>query len=194
MRKIKPNIFPKIKSQVKALKTTRTAKITFGLNAALCQQAENWLNSQWVQHDYTHNSLSELIRRSLQTYQEGEIEINLTERDKYAPKREITIRFGSVPDLLNFYYSLPYSQRTAIIEGSLAGYLEKLNAKELEKYVKVIERKPKIESKPKLIPYYPLNFICDNCGDEYRQDTAYSYARSLDEINDYRTYCRGCVR
>jgi len=41
MRKIRNNIFPKIKSQVKNVKTARTAKITFALNADLCQQAEN---------------------------------------------------------------------------------------------------------------------------------------------------------
>lgn len=182
----------KVKSQIKPLKTTRTAKITFALNANLCQQAENWLNSQWTQHDYTYSSLSELIRKGLQAYQEGEIEINLTERDKNAPKREITVRFGSNPDLLNFYYSLPYSQRTAIIEESLQVYLEKLNAKELEKYVKVIEPKPKPQ--PKLTPYYLLNFICDKCGDEYEEDTAYSYAPSVKEINEYYTYCWECVK
>ena len=116
----------KIKSQVKALKTTRAAKITFALNANLCQQAENWLNSQWSQHDYNYKSLSELIRKSLTAYQEGKININPNERDKHAPKREITIRFFNT-DLLNFYYSLSYSQRTAIIEESLREYLDKLN-------------------------------------------------------------------
>jgi vacuolar-type H+-ATPase subunit E/Vma4 len=115
----------KIKSQVKAPKTTRTAKITFALNANLCQQAENWLNSQWSQYDYTYKSLSELIRKSLTAYQEGKININPNERDKHAPKREITIRFFNT-DLLNFYYSLPYSQRTAIIEESLREYLDKI--------------------------------------------------------------------
>jgi hypothetical protein len=43
MRKIKSSLFPKIKSQAK---TNRTAKITFALNADLCQQAENVLESQ----------------------------------------------------------------------------------------------------------------------------------------------------
>jgi hypothetical protein len=127
MRKIRSNIFPKIKSQFKAPKTNQTSRITFALNANLCQQAENWLNSQWSQYDYTYKSLSELIRKSLTAYQEGEIEINLIERSKYSPKREINVRFGLVPDLLNFYYSLPYSQRTAIVEESLSGYLDKIN-------------------------------------------------------------------
>jgi hypothetical protein len=116
----------KIKSQIKPTKTTRTVKITFALNADLCQQAENWLNSQWIQNNFAYSSLSELIRRSLQAYQDGEIKVNSTERDKHAPKREITIRFFNA-DLLNFYYSLPYSQRTAIIEESLRGYLRRIS-------------------------------------------------------------------
>jgi hypothetical protein len=44
MRKIKDSILSerlKIKEQIKPTKTTRTAKITFALNADLCQQAEN---------------------------------------------------------------------------------------------------------------------------------------------------------
>jgi len=180
----------KVKSQIKPLKTTRTAKITFALNASLCQQAENWLNSRWVQQNYTYPSLSELIRKGLQAYQEGEIDINLTERDKHALKREITIRFLNT-DLLNYYYSLPYTQRTAIIEESLAGYLDRLNAKELERYVKVIERKPKPQSKLK--SYFLRNFECDNCGNEYCDETAYSYAPSMNEINEYYTYCSECV-
>ena len=188
MRKIKSNIFPKTRSQVKAVKTTRTAKITFALNASLCQQAENWLNSQWVQHDYTYNSLSGLIRKSLAAYQEGEIEINPTERDKHAPKREITVRFGLVPDLLNFYYSLPYSQRTAIVEESLSAYLDKINqeSKELEKYRKIIEPKPK-----KVFFHPHQNFTCDKCGASFQDETAYSYATSLGKFT--KTYCSNCV-
>jgi hypothetical protein len=54
----------------------------------------------------------------------GEIKVNLVERDIHAPKREITIRFFDT-DLLNFYYSLPYSKRIGILEESLRGYLEK---------------------------------------------------------------------
>ena len=120
----------KIKSQVKIVKTNRTNRITFALNADLCQQAENWLNSQWVHNDFTYRSLSDLIRKSLQTYQEGEIEVNPTKRDKHAPKREISIRFFNA-DLLNFYYSLPYSQRVGILEESLRKYLEKLSEKDI---------------------------------------------------------------
>ena len=88
------------------------------------------MSSQWVQQDFTYDSLSELIRKSLEAYQQGKIKVNLIERDKNAPKREITIRFFNT-DLLNFYYSLPYRQRTGIVEESLRGYLEKLGKKEI---------------------------------------------------------------
>ena len=118
----------KIKSQVKVVKTVRASRITFALNADLCSQAENWLNSQWVQQDFTYDSLSELIRKSLMAYQVGKIKVNLIERDKNAPKREITIRFFNT-DLLNFYYSLPYRQRTGIVEESLRGCLGRLSEK-----------------------------------------------------------------
>ena len=92
---------------------------------------------------------------------------------------------------MNFYYSLPYSQRTATIEESLRRYLDKisLESKELEKYRKIIQPKPL----KKLSPYHLRGFECDGCGGEYYDETAYSYAPSLNEINDYRTYCSDCV-
>lgn len=97
-------------------KLNRSLRITFALNAHLCQQAENMLKSQLTQENYTYRSLSELIRKSLEAYQNREIEINLTERNKFTPKREITVRFSLNPGLLNFYYSLSIGQRTAIKE------------------------------------------------------------------------------
>jgi hypothetical protein len=73
----------------------------------------------------------------------------------------------------------------------LVEILEKaLECYEETKHIKIIP--PKIKPK-KLSPYFPLNFICDSCGDEYERDTAYSYASSLREINRYQTYCGGCV-
>jgi len=46
MRKIKSSIVPKIKSQVKEPRTSQATRITFALNASLCQQAENILKSR----------------------------------------------------------------------------------------------------------------------------------------------------
>src|SRR5687768_14529094 len=45
----------------------------------------------------------------------------------------------------------------------------------------------------KLNPYSLRNFECDRCGDDYHDETAYSPAPSLNEINDYCTYCSNCV-
>lgn len=53
--------------------------------------------------------------------------------------------------------------------------------------------KPK-KPQPKLTPYKLNAFECDKCGDEYEQDTAYSYAPNLEQINNYKTYCSNCVR
>lgn len=125
------NIMRKITNRIEVeevKKLNRSMRITFALNAHLCQQAENMLKSQWTRNNYAYPSLSELIRKGLQAYQNGEIEINLVERDKHTPKREITVRFSLNPNLLNFYYSLPEGQRTAIIEESLRVYLERLGA------------------------------------------------------------------
>ena len=107
-------------------KLNRSMRITFTLNAHLCQQAENMLKSQWTRDNYTYRSLSELIRQSLMAYQEKKIKINLLEREKNVPKREISVRFSLNPSLLNFYFSLPEGQRTAIVEESLKVYLERL--------------------------------------------------------------------
>jgi hypothetical protein len=45
----------------------------------------------------------------------------------------------------------------------------------------------------KLNPYFLKNFGCDRCEEEYHNETAYSPAPSLNEINDYYTYCSNCV-
>lgn len=108
----------------KNIQRSQTSRLTFALNANLCQEAESMLKSLWSQNDFTYRSLSDLIRESLTAYQNGALAIDFNERDKFAAKKEITIRFASFPDLLNFYYSLPRSQRTAIIEASLKAYLD----------------------------------------------------------------------
>jgi len=81
-----------------------------------------------------------------------------------------------------------------ILEKSLGSYereKQTRSEKDLEKYVKIIERKPK--SKPKINPYPYTNFTCDNCQSEYEKEMAYSIARNLKELNRYPTYCSDCV-
>ena len=68
-------------------------------------------------------------------------------------------------------------------------YKSPKKTKKLSNYVKVIPTKPQ----PKLSPYYLEGFICDRCGGEYVEETAYSYAPSMKEINNYRTYCSNCI-
>jgi hypothetical protein len=45
----------------------------------------------------------------------------------------------------------------------------------------------------KLNSYFLRNFGCDRCEEEYYNETAYSPAPSLKEINHYHTYCSNCV-
>ena len=45
-----------------------------------------------------------------------------------------------------------------------------------------------------LNPYFLRNFGCDRCSNEYHNETAYSPAPSLNEINHYYTYCSNCVK
>jgi hypothetical protein len=44
-----------------------------------------------------------------------------------------------------------------------------------------------------LYPYSHINFTCDNCQGEYEEETAYSVARNLKELNQHHTYCKKCV-
>lgn len=85
-----------------------------------------------------------------------------------------------------------------VLEKAFERYERKKQAeldKELEKYIKIIP--PKIKPKKpqkKLTAYLHANFTCDNCGDEYEQETAYSYAKDLEEFKHSSTYCSNCVR
>ena len=45
-----------------------------------------------------------------------------------------------------------------------------------------------------LKPYPNTNFTCDNCQAEFHQETAYSPAPNLSEVDGYYTYCANCVK
>ena len=83
-----------------------------------------------------------------------------------------------------------------VLEKSLEFYQKNYKspkkAKKLSDYVKVIQ--PKSKPQKQLFPYRLRGFECDRCGSEYYDKTAYSYAPSLNEINQHYTYCSNCVR
>jgi ribosomal protein S27E len=58
--------------------------------------------------------------------------------------------------------------------------------KELEKYVKIIETKPK-----KVFSHPNKRFDCDNCGESFQDETAYTYSDSSTKFT--KTYCSNCV-
>src|SRR5437588_9461735 len=45
----------------------------------------------------------------------------------------------------------------------------------------------------KLKPYPNTNFICDSCQAEFEQETVYSPAPNLSQLDSYHTYCVNCV-
>jgi len=42
--------------------------------------------------------------------------------------------------------------------------------------------------------FLKANFICDKCGGEFQQTTAYSVARDWEKFNENYTYCSDCVK
>ena len=46
----------------------------------------------------------------------------------------------------------------------------------------------------KLKPYPNTNFTCDSCQAEFHQETAYSPAPNLSEVDGYYTYCVDCAK
>jgi len=41
--------------------------------------------------------------------------------------------------------------------------------------------------------FVKVDFMCDNCQEEYEQATAYSPAPNLKQLKNYHTYCSNCV-
>ena len=45
----------------------------------------------------------------------------------------------------------------------------------------------------KLTGFSKVNFTCDKCGGEFRQEVAYSVAQNWEELDNNHTYCLNCV-
>lgn len=105
-----------------------------------------------------------------------------------------------------------YQFNTAVSKEWLAK-LKQISYEERLKYVEVLEKalecyddcrnqkaqssKKKVSKKKgnsqELYPHYQTDFTCDNCGEEYEEETAYSPARDWKEAQSYFTYCSNCV-
>jgi hypothetical protein len=48
--------------------------------------------------------------------------------------------------------------------------------------------------KQQLSPYSYQNFTCDSCREEYEQQTAYSPAPNLEQLDYFYTYCANCAK
>jgi len=78
-----------------------------------------------------------------------------------------------------------------LVEKSLECYkqhcseVSQASDKELEKYRKIIEPKPK-----KVFFHPHQDFTCDKCGASFQNETAYSYVAGLGKTT--KTYCGDC--
>jgi hypothetical protein len=119
----------------------------------------------------------------------------LAPKDKRFTGRNKRIAFTCCPEFAEELRRLAYEKKCyqiEILERALESYKKEKQTqsdKKLQKYRKIIQPKPQKE----LTPYRLECFGCDNCGDEYYNEIAYSYAPSMNEINDYQTYCGNCV-
>ena len=117
-RKKSPSI-PTNSTQPNTVQYKLGKKITFACDAYLLERAKNALVSQQMTGNYQQASLSELIRLSLQAYQQG---MPLTvPRQLTNPKKEISLRLTG--ELADFYRTLPAQSKTSILERALATYL-----------------------------------------------------------------------
>ena len=103
-------------------------------------------------------------------------------------------RISGRTEQLNLKVSPSFRKKLKLIAAKEDCLLIEVLEKALELYQKNYKgSKPKKPQK-KLSPYRLEGFECDNCGNEYYNEIAYSYAPSMNEINNYHTYCSNCVR
>lgn len=95
----------------------------------ICQVAEpllikcqNLLKSKHLAGDFTHSSMSDLIRNALESYKAG---TPLTSVRQINSSRK-SVGFLLTNDLFNFYQELPTNHRAEIVERSLATYITNL--------------------------------------------------------------------
>jgi len=102
-------------------------------------------------------------------------------------------RISGRTEQLNLKVSPDFRKKLKLMAAKEDCLLIEVLEKSLELYQKNYKGSRPKKPQKKLSPYHLKGFECDNCGDEYYNKTAYSYAPSLNEINDYRTYCSDCV-
>jgi hypothetical protein len=110
----------KTKSKVN-INNNPTIHLTLLLDTILVTQARNILQAQATQTQFTQQSLSSLIRHSLELHQQGQLKLL-----PYTPhqKKEISIRFPH--SLYTYYQSIDQGQRTRFVNSVFHSYLQQL--------------------------------------------------------------------
>ena len=94
------------------------AKITFRCDTFLLDKIKNTLAGQHLAGNYQFPNLSYFFRSALHAYHKG---MPLTyQREPNNPRKEVSFRITG--ELMDFYYSLPLSSKTEIMERALGSY------------------------------------------------------------------------
>jgi hypothetical protein len=117
MEKITYNKNDRPKNQIRLQKSKR---INCQLSEPLLIKCENFIASKHLNRDYTYSSLSDLIRKSLISYQEKKLNLTIP-RATGQPKKATGIILPA--ELWEYYRTLPNRHRTDILESCLINYL-----------------------------------------------------------------------
>jgi uncharacterized protein (DUF4415 family) len=109
------------KSKVNKVTNNPTIHLTLLLDTILVTQARNILQAQATQAQFTQQTLSSLIRHSLELHQANQLKLL-----PYTPhpKKEISIRFPH--SLYTYYRSIDQGQRTRFVNSVFHSYLQQL--------------------------------------------------------------------
>jgi len=99
--------------------TTDTYKITIRLSVFLLDTLKNIIISNKTGGDFKYTSVSDLIRKSLDSYKNGMTLMTQRTKDQ---KKETSFRVSK--ELKDFYYTLPQNAKSEIIERAISTYIK----------------------------------------------------------------------
>ncbi|KLL05270.1 MAG: hypothetical protein MRERV_3c099 [Mycoplasmataceae bacterium RV_VA103A] len=109
-----------VKQPTTKAESTPNLTITPTIDQYLISQAKNFLKGKHLGGDYTYGSVSDLVRRSLELYQQQKLVLTTT-RNLTNPRQKVA--FYLTPPLATYYRNLPQRHRTEILERCLASFL-----------------------------------------------------------------------
>lgn len=113
----------KVNSQIPQLELNKSKRINCQISMPLIIKCQNLITSKHLVRDFTHDSLSDLIRKSLIAHRQGELPLTIP-RPTNQPKKVVGIILPL--ELWEYYQSFPPRHRTDTLECCLVNYLHNL--------------------------------------------------------------------